>query len=673
MSFNTRLKAAKQKRADERERRQKAYQHLRAQALSKRKPRADDEVAAPYFETSNMVEDRWFKAGQKNQAQPVYLLGYFNPSEYPGEVDKIFLERKHQGEPDLTYQLLGEVIELEAVAGLFPVRISMPAVYMNDEGAFDYRFRVESWAGPESTSKVVSAIQDWTPPGATDEMLAPVIYPFDQETFLVDDAYIAGLTQGLEVEIPTYANDDAGDVIMWSWLGQIPEDGQPLPNMQEALLVDRKVTVPKQLLLDTAEVNGRCYFFYFLKDKPGNISRLSQALPVKVAKGPVPGPIARPSVFLANPKLEYADIAQGIDVTVGPIGDYFRSSDSIVVTWGATDLPPVYLYNGVGFPMDIRVPNDVLRKEYPEGTTGDVDIKVSYQVWRGYNAWPSAEITVIANFETVGPPNPEWPEPVNPDLPRVTLKPFAGDDNTLEGKDNFEKDATLKFALFDGAKEGDVIQAYWRDVPVGDPHSVAAGDLPGSPVDIKILWGVIQAGGNGLEVPVSYSISDPSGANELWCKPTPVLVNVVELTLIAPGLPQAEADNERAIINCRVAHMDHGRIHIKIPRNPQFEDGKTEVTVYWKGYTRASDGGVGVEIPQSHQTKTFKWSSTNDISTVEPAEDRLFSLHPATGGSGWCQYYYTIAVEGLTVTSQIKENLVTMGTPGGLCEIPQLP
>lgn len=106
MSFNTRLKAAKQKRADERERRQKAYQHLRAQALSKRKPRADDEVAAPYFETSNMVEDRWFKAGQKNQAQPVYLLGYFNPSEYPGEIDKVYLERKHQGEPDLTYQLL---------------------------------------------------------------------------------------------------------------------------------------------------------------------------------------------------------------------------------------------------------------------------------------------------------------------------------------------------------------------------------------------------------------------------------------------------------------------------------------------------------------------------------------------------------------------------------------
>lgn len=669
MDFKASSEAAQQKRDAEKKRRHEAYLKARERVLSDPMSNADDDVSPPRFELTNMVEGIWFKANQKGIAQPVYLDDYSNPSEFPEDEDEIFIQRKHKGESDETYQQMGEVFKVGRPQ--FPLTIPMPAAYMADEGEFDYRFHIKSWGGPESDSVEVSAILDWTAPGARDEILAPVIYPFDQATFLVDDAYIDSLTSGLEVEIPVYENAAPGDVILWAWLGRIPEEGVSLPNQEEEELIDRKVTIPKQILLDTAEVNGRCYFFYLLKDKAGNISRLSQALPVKVARGPLPGPITPPSVYLANPKLEYADIALGIHVTVGPIGDYFRVEDSIQVIWGATPLPLYPLFGGVAFPLDIRVPNDVLRKEYPEDATGDVVIPVSYQVWRGANAWPSAEINITTNFETVGGPNPGWPGPVNPDLPRLTLKPHVGDDNTIVDIANRNQEASIEFVLYDTAKEGDVIQAYWRNVRVGPQRPVASGELPGALITIPIPWQAVADGGNGQAVPVSYSIRGATHTNELRCEPTQVRVLAVEDFLIVPSLPQTETpNNPRGIINCDVAWMDHGRIHIQIPRNPQFVENETEVTGYWEGYTRVGEGEIGDPVPATNQTGTFKWSSTNNIFYVEPAQDRLYPVHGPTQGSGWGRSYYSIVHDGVTVYSVIKENIVTMGTPNGICPIP---
>lgn len=629
------------------------------------------EVESPLFDQNNMVDGIWFKHDQKGTAQTVWLPAYDFPSEYPGDIDEVTFERKRRGDPQSAYQRLGPTIAVEAIAGQFPYPVQMSADYMLDEGEFDFRFYVHTWGGSDAWSEPAQATLDWTAPGQLDAPLADVEFAFDRETQLVDDAYLASQGGKLTVKIKAYANRAPGDAIWWAWLTELPAGPSLPPGLVhvQPLADNREVDISAQVINATGEGEGHCYFFYLLVDKAGNTSRLSLAFPVKVALGPLPGPILIPSVPLAEPQLEYADIAEGIDVVIPPVGD-FRFGDDIVVTWGGVEVTQA-IPSGADFPMAIRMPHHALAAGYPVSGSGPVDLQVSYAVRRGKNAWGSPTLTIKVDFSTAGPPNPEWPDPVNPDLPPPVLRPFSGADNTLEGPANFERDAHLLFTLHAQPREGEIIQAFWQGSAAGPAHIVDANAGEGDAISLQIPWDAIQAVGDDLQLPAAYSVrSGPDSANELWCAPVPVRVLVVPIRLAPPRLPQTETtSNPNRVVNCTVAQADHGRVWVKVPYHRDYVRDGVEVTVHWAGYTRGADGLPGEVVPSTQQTQVFTWAVDNDIAYVEPARDRLFGLHPADSGSGFSRCWYSVIVKGITLSSDVQQNRLTMGTPAGLCPI----
>jgi hypothetical protein len=656
-------------RAKKRERQQRRVEGLRDGA-------GTHDIFAPEFDPQRMVDANLFLGSQKGLAQPVTLQGYDFPSDDEFDKDRIVFERKRSIDPDGSYQALGAPV-LEGNVE-FPLVVTMPADYMNDEGTFDFRFTVYPSIGGEYESPPTRVTLDWTPPAGV-AVPGKAEFPFARD-YLVTSAYLAALPAGeLIVTIPAYADRESTDKIAWAWLSELPDGASIPPEKQHIvdLRDDHKVIVPVQVIEAAGEGNGQCYFVYVLFDRAQNLSRLSDFEPVRVSLGAPPRPVGAPSVPLAEGPdgLTYADIAEGVEVMIPLLTD-FRYSDSIVVTWGSTELPRQQLGSVPGgFPFPISVPPAVMRAEYEQGGSAKVPTPVSYAVWRGVNSWPSNAIQIDVDFTLIGPPNPDWPDPINPDLPKITVTSSSGDEGVIEGEENVGEPAMVTFELYGPVNEDASIQLYWKNVAVGQPHSVTVGDIPGTLIQIEVPWEVIRSVGDDLQLPVQYSIRAVGGLNELRCIAQPVRVLVVPIFLEAPSFPQTllTPANPDRYINCDVARLNGGKIFLKIPYSPGYVSDGVEVRFWWKGFKRkpptpGMTPGPGDPVPESDFDGRITWSANADIAIIEPASERLFTLHPADSGYGFCECYYTIEVNGRTVTSDSIITRVAMGTPNGLCQ-----
>jgi hypothetical protein len=673
MDYLERFTATRLKRIREKTRR------LQAQLKRSQGSRA---MLAPEFESSRMVDKTWFLASQKGEDQPVKIPEYDFPSDNNFDEDLIVFERKRSRELDESYQQLGPQLAVANVT--FPLDVVMPGSYMNDEDEFDFRYRVFSaMTSGWYESPPTRAILDWTPPHGR---LIPdaAIFPFPS-THRIDSAYLAGLANGeLIVTIPPYDFRQPTDRVVWGWFTEVPE--LPLPPTKVfdvALNDDHKVSVPVSVIDAEGEGSGVCYFFYLLYDKALNQSRLSQYIPVSIALGDLPSGVGAPTVPLAQDPdgLTYGDLDIGVEVEISSLQGV-RFSDEVIVKWGDTELPARRLEDA-GFPFRVSIPHGVIKQEYDAAGGGQVTTSVSYKVRRGQNDWPSPTTQIDTDFTLIGPPNPNWPEPVNPNLPTIKVKSASGDFDIIEGDENIGEPATAQFLLYAPVSEAALIQLYWGARPVGAVYPVDASATPGTPIEIEVTWEDIKAGGDNLALPVSYGIRAANGLNELRCTPQPVKVSVIPVDLPAPTFPQTQNDpgNPLEYINCNVALQDRGRIWLRIPYVKDYIYSGVEVHVWWKGFERHNDPtlppGPGAPVPASDYDEVIIWEPADqpedasyDICIIEPASDRLFTLHPADSGYGFCQCYYTIEANGRTLTSDVITKRVSMGTANGLCQIP---
>lgn len=628
------------------------------------------EITPPMFAAESLVDDKWFLADQKGQAQDLSVEGYDGAAQFPSFEDLIYIERKRTVEATDHYISLGDP---QSVAGPvnFPVAVQVPAAYMNDEGGFDFRFRVASHNGTESVSSATSVILDWTAPIPTQETVEAIIFPFDPEDFLLTPECLSELpAEGLTVEIPAYPGWDARDEIVWAWnagmpgLPDIPEERLHI----ESVPADFKISIPADVIVAAGDTDGRCYFAYTLRDQSHNYSRISKAVPVKVIFTKQPGPVEPPQVPLADPVVDLVDAQEPVNVEIPTLVDFFYN-DQIVVTWGDTELPAIPIGSDPNFPLQVPVTKAALRAAYPADASGVRSTRVSYQVFRGYNSWPSSVINVAVDLSVIGPEYPEWPEPVNPRLPKPTLISANGEVNELVDSANVGQAARIDIVLFDTPSEDDVIQVYWNSSPAGAPYSVKATDTAGSTIALSLPWDAILAAGNATAMPLSYSIRAQAGINEVWSQNTDVVVQLIPVQLDAPQFPQlADPDG---FINCNVANMDRGRIHVLIPPSAGYVEDGVALTVYWEGYRSAADGmTLGDAVEATNWSGALTWSATNNKVYVEPAAIRM-DVHPAPDPIpfGFCKCYYTINVAGREITSDAKINRVSLATPGGLCQI----
>lgn len=633
------------------------------------------QIYAPEFDPLSLAESNLFKGDQHGVAQKVKLLAYDYPSEYPGESDTITFLRKRSTEGDDAYSALGPSIIVEQAAGKFPLEVTMSADYMQDEGTFDFRFLVVTFSGDRGDSPATRMTLDWTDPVNNQVPDAP-IFPLPAGQ-LNDTPYLNGLANGeLIMTIPEPALRAQGDHIRWAWLTDIPNDIVLPPGVgkDEELAANGEVKVPIQVIQSAGEGDGRCYFAYLLYDRAGNQTRVNYAT-ARVSLRPAPGPVEAPLVPLADGGLQYADIAQGIEILIPTLVE-FEHSDLVIATWGGYELPSRQIGTSPDFPLRIPVSNAALRHAYPEGATGVVPTTISYAVWRGVNHWPAINDLVInVDFSTIGPTNPDWPNPVNPALPELKVLPASGNENEIIGEPNFEKDATITFDVFPGAVAGDLVQVYWNAEPLGAEYAITASDTPGTTLSFPVPWATILSAGDSLQLPVHYTIRGDGGSNAVSCIPRLVKVLVVPIVLAPPSHPQTSPPQN--FINCTVVSMDGGRLRVQVPGDAQYITDGVEVTVHWRGFHRVEvvpgqPPEVGQPVPESDDDVVFTWTSAEPGTYIEPASERLFTLMPPppTNGFGFGRCSYSIQVNGQTVTSQVLLTRVTLGTPNGLCEIP---
>lgn len=659
-------------RLEDRKRKDAAAQQYRQRL---REESGIQDIYAPVFDPDSLVDSDLFKGDQHGVAQKVKLLEYDYPSEYPGEPDAITFLRKRSTEDEDAYRALGPTLYIDQVAGKFPVEVTMSADYMQDEGTFDFRFYVETFSGDRGYSPHTRVMLDWTDPANGHVPEAPVFpLPADQ---LIDTPYLNGLPGGvLLMTIPEPALRAPGDRIRWAWLTEIPNDIVLPPGVgkDEELAANGQVSVSSRLIQDAGEGTGRCYFAYLLYDRAGNQTRVNYAT-ARVSLRPAPGPVEAPLVPLAEGGLQYADIAAGIEILIPPLVS-FEHGDLVIATWGGYTLPSRQIGTSPDFPLRIPVPNAALRHAYPEDETGVVSTTISYAVWRGVNHWPAINDLVIdVDFSTIGPTNPDWPDPVNPVLPELTVTPVSGNENEIIGEPNFDEDATVTFDVFAGAVVGDLVQVYWNAEPLGTEYAITAADTPGKTLSFAVPWATILSAGDSLQLPVHYTIRGDGGRNAVSSLPRLVKVLVVPIVLAPPNHPQTSPPQH--FINCTVVSMDRGRLRVEVPGDAQYITDGVEVTVHWRGFDRAdpSDGlpaHPGVAVPASDDDVVFIWTSAEPGTYIEPASERLFTLMPLPpiNGFGFGECSYSIQVNGQTVTSQVLLTRVTLGTPSGLCDIP---
>lgn len=666
MDHQARLTAAQRKRDTVRAAKVKRERDYREAAREGGQVRL---FTPPAFDPANMIDPHLFRGDQHGQPQRVHLEHYENASDNRFDEDYITFQRKRATEPVSEYRSADRI----TVTDVPPegVWLQMPAELMQDEGVFDFRFEVAADRMDTAWSAPVQIMLDWTPP-IYPQIPGKAIFPFAAD-FLVTDDYLAKLPGGvLKIQIPAYDWRE-GDGIAWAWINDFPDEiVPPLPGeVHEQLSADLVVEIPISIIRTLGEGTGRHRFVYTLYDRALNTTHTSISDTVRVALLPIPEPLPVPEVPLAADTLEYADLALDVEVEIGriPNGLY---SDDIVVTWGSTELEPLRLMNQDPLPHRVRVPPAILKAEWTAGGgDGLVKTNVSYAIHRQRHVFPGPVITVDVDFSTVGPVNPEWPEPVNPDLETPTIRSASGNENQILAPDDVGQPATAHFKLYDPVNSGEIIQLYWDGVAVEPAYEVPDGALPGDDLSIQIPWELILASGNHGELPVWYSIRSAEGINEQFSGSQRVLVDITAIVLKVATLPQTSG-----AVTCNTLYLDGGRIHVKVEGDGQYIVEGTEVRVHWEGYERILEDGEpvrGDNIAGTNGIFTFTWAPDNQIAVISPAEVHVLPISPRNGEGndfGYCYFWYEIDNGGRTLKSIEDWRIVGLGSGSGFCPWP---
>lgn len=560
----------------------------------------------------------------------------------------------------------------------FPYLFNLPRsrVDLLGEGVHRFRYRVTDWTNATATSAELALRFDLFPPYRTDKPAA-----FAAVSNVTDATLLAGDDKVL-LQLPPYADWEAGDKVRWYWFNALPEDGGTMLPLGE-LQVPRDgiaLEVPGDHVRRIGD--GGCYAWYELEDKAGYVSKLSYHIAVGVALDPLPAVLEQPGVNLAtaddNYLIDTADAALGVEVQV-TLAPQIKPTDRIKVHWGDADLGWVPVGQGPrvrSFPIALSM----LQTQYFDDpvravltTTGDKATNVSYELMRGSVPLGDAAREINVNFETVGPLDPDWPSPINAALLAPTVRgAVSATDNRLTELD-INQPASLTLTLFEGVREGDVFAFYWGTALIeGTDYTVASGDVEGDTVAVQIAWNVIEAGGNGT-VDVQYQVTRPGVPNPSGSGVQPVAVDAIIHT---PGPVEFPGAVNGRILACSSLYENPAAPHISEPAfriwvpplNPAPAIG-TSLTLTWR-VSRNLDG-LGGPIDEVDFTDRITLTDT-DIRvgfTWYVTWDRYIQPIYAASRDGRATVQYSY-VSGKLVTSEAAHIMVSPRYPGGICPIP---
>ena len=569
------------------------------------------------------------------------------------------------------YTDLDSVIYVQGTS-TFPLRLTIPSTFLlhpDNEGPFNIRYHHINFAGTEAYSDDVAVYIDKTPPNGTaapGKITFSITPPFTE-------ANLAGLTN-VEGVIPRYDGDADGDKVAFSWVpDKLPEDPNDIvPIAIVTLGVDRKVFFPVDLIREMGD-GGFCGG-YTIIDKAGNRSRISLYDLIPVALGTVPTPpYPAPSVPEAAIKgyIDRIDGAVGVHLEFGHIRNA-KSTDLVEIIWGGVPLPYRTPIGTNPNPHSIGVSWEHMRDQY--GTaTGPVTTTIEYKLYRGILALGGASSTVVVNFETTYPGNPD-PWPGNPALPPLMVVGASGVANKLIATDE-NKPVKAVIELVDPLVDGNVYQVWWGGAAIGAPYVIdTANDSDGDDIDIALDWDVIRLQGNSAEMPVTYEVSHPNIANPQEPK-DPTKVEIEFLTVNLPTAePQRLVGTTTKRLTCNSLHTEDGKTGFEylIPPSDYLKAGMM-VKVEWKAYTTYA---APVLVPDAGKIATLgpvtPEQETNGLMwLVEPYDTHLLpTWGSATDQIGKGEVIYTLEIQGNPVPSTASDTQVVLSKGSGTCDIP---
>lgn len=543
----------------------------------------------------------------------------------PGDLDTLYFDWR------LASTDKWELFDTQTVEGgkdpdAFPIDIVLDKAIFKEEGTFLLRYRVKTDSGVEGTSLETLFKIDKTPPNAN---LKPSALTFvDASVGLegITDAYLQA-NDGLKVRIPSYSDTQKGDRI---WIYAYTLEEQPIDYVYNEELTSSLVLIPKEAFIGLTD--GKIDFKYQLVDKAGNDGPDSQLTETSLLIKPLPIGLEKPVVPLASDGLlNLEDIRSILPPALLAISipvhikryDNWQPKDTVILTWGGALRLTHTLGPVPGDPVVVEVPYSLIAADY--GTeTGDKPTTVSYVIQRGSRTFDAPPETINVNLFAPGPVNPDRPDPINKQLPRVTVRggSTTSPDNVLRA-DDIGLDATVALKLYDPIGSGERMKLYWNSTDKSVAQYLPPMGSENQDYEFTVAWADIAAHPSAAPLPVFYTVDLVSGeGNKEMCEPT--LVNVsgaVPVQLAEPEFPDAgTASNGDPILNCYSYKGPDQEVTVVIPGNrPSLKGGET-LSFTWQCYTEREG------TPEYEAGTPQKWLKT--ITATEAADGFTFNVGP---------------------------------------------
>ncbi|SDU02808.1 hypothetical protein SAMN04489801_0406 [Pseudomonas mandelii] len=464
------------------------------------------------------------------------------------------------------------------------------------------------------------------------------------------------------VTVPQYATKKIGDVIEAFF-------GISLPgaiSIGNVTVTD--TAVPVTFNLTAAQVGteeGEKELWYTLMDRKGNKSLPSAYKKTNVSLTDPPEGLLPPNIPLFDddtlPKLvDLADARMPLGIGIlAEYDNYIADRDEIEVTVDGILLPAQRIN---GFPFYVNVPYSALAKD----SLGEKTITTSYQIKRGTVRHPLTPLTknIVVDLRRPGPGEGE--ENPNPDLDLVTVQGQGGNGPNVLTEDDKDQTVSVTAQVFDGVKDGDVATLIWKGVEV----TAAQGgviELDGTETDDlewTVEWEVVDEGGNGNPLPVSYKLTNPDlNENEEFSLPQDVDVYI--RPGVAPEVRFQHMDPDLTLLNCQSLRADAvlGKCAEALVAGGEPElKGKTLACTY-QGYSDSA--GTTVKPGTKYE---FNYSPSDqevdDGFIIKVRYQELLATQ-----SAWGEISYVVKIDGRDVTSSHFVRVHMVGGTGTPCPI----
>ncbi|XVO89757.1 hypothetical protein ACQ9Y2_12075 [Pseudomonas palleroniana] len=443
----------------------------------------------------------------------------------------------------------------------------------------------------------------------------------------------------------------------------------PVPgNLDPKWVLPADLSFPLPLSVVQSAPDGLRSLRYELHDAAGNPAKLSSQFLFDVALFPAPDGFLEPTVDLAVPGdrlIDRSDAAQlnGAFIRIPSYQNFMRGDDGDIIrvtlatTLGTQTLPDVPLGSNT-FPVQVHVGYPTLVALYG-ATQGLLSTTVSYSIQRRSVSYPSPLTTTFdLDLFVVGPPNPNEPDPVNPNLNPVVVR---GEDMAgTEGNDNellpehANRPANAHITLWDTPPTPDAlpftIYLFYEGVQV-DTLFVPSG-MANQTVTLQIPWAAVAAHNNGIKN-VHYTIGAAGSSNRQYAPTTQVDVtaNIINL---APPTVRHLIGTGNGTINCTSFRPPLGNIVVFIPPSEHFSLNMV-VRLHWRGFSDDAGMNEVTSVAGFKDSPPLNQSMVNLGFEIE-LEDyftRFKPIQPTTDDrlAGSARVHYSIVLPSGTVNS----------------------